>query len=317
MPWQRLGPRIAVARPLGELRAAFARTGLFALDLDGCIFPRISQEALGERIAGRLVRGPLRSGDRRFLLKLLVGGAYRACSRAKALLGWRTPVPRLVAWYEWAMRGIPEEYFLRAASKLPRRSFPLAAETIELLASVAPTGIATLGLDVVARAYLDSFRVVGGASPSRDTVGGMSSSRGTVGGASLPRDTRRGDTPPTTEAGLSFFEANTVVFRPGPGGERRFVGYDHERMLTTGEDKRRAVERRMAALGVSVPTTVGHNEDDLPLARLARERGGLAIGFNPQPRIWDEFDAVATGPDWEPVYALVAMLSFHAVPGTP
>ncbi len=285
MAWERIGPGIAVARPLEELRAAFARTDLFALDLDQCIFPRISQEALGEGIALRLLRGP----GRRLLPRMLVGGAYRALTHLKRFFGARTPAARLIAWYEWTMRGVPEVHFRETARELPPRSYPFAAETIALLVGHAPTGVATLGLDVVARTFVEQ----------------------------LP--------------GLSFFDANVVVFcsdkrpacrgvgrpasgtlaatsQPERGEERVFACYDHSRLLDSGEAKRQAVERRMAAVGASVPTIIGHNEDDAPLARLARERGGLAIGFNPSPRVLNAFDAIATGPDWEAMYALVAIL---------
>ncbi|HPD17212.1 MAG TPA: hypothetical protein PLE19_19925 [Planctomycetota bacterium] len=266
MAWQRIGPGIAVSRPLGELRAAFARTDLFALDLDECIFPRISQETLGRRIARRLLRRPARASDRRLFARLLVGGAYRALTKAKRLAGGLTPAARLIAWYEWTMRGVPEHYFVEAAGTLPRQSHALAAECIALMAEHAPTGLATLGLDVVARAYLEQV------------------------------------------PGLTFFEANTLVFEPGPRGERVFAGYDPARLLANGAAKRQSIERRLTDTGAGVPTAVGHNEDDVPLARLARERGGLAIGFNPPPRLHDAFDAVVTGPDWEPMYALVAIL---------
>ena len=266
MAWHRIGPRIVAARPLAELRAAYRRTDLVALDLDECIFPGFSQEALGARVARRLLRKPLHRGDRRLFPRLLAGGVYRAWTRLKQLVGLRTPSRQLIAWYEWTMRGIPEEYFARAARSLPKRSFPLAAETIALLAEHAPTGIVSLGLDVVARVYVASW------------------------------------------PGLSYFEANTMIFEPGPDGERVFAGYDHERMFTAGEDKRRAIERRLAASGAATPLVIGHNDDDVPMARLARERGGLAIGVNPSSRLHDEFDAVATGPDWESVYALVVIL---------
>lgn len=266
-----------MARPLGELRAAYARADLIALDLDECVFPTVSQEALGKRIAWRLLRRPERRGDRRFLPKLLVGGTYRALTHAKRFFGGTTPSQRLIAWFEWTMRGVPETYFAQAARKLPKRSHALAAETIALLASHAPTGLVTLGLDIVAQAYVEQW------------------------------------------SGLSFFEANRVVFQPGPGRRNVFAGYDHEQMLASGEDKRRAVERRLDEMGASVPLIIGHSRDDLPLARLARERGGLAVGFNPSQRLWDEFDAIATGPDWESVYALVAILAFgrHIPPAVP
>jgi len=71
------------------------------------------------------------------------------------------------------------------------------------------------------------------------------------------------------------------------------------------------LERRMAALGASVVTTVGHSDDDVPLATLARETGGLAIGFNPPRRLRQAFDVVVTGGDWEAMYALAAILWGH------
>lgn len=266
MALERIGTGIAIARPLDELRAAFARTALFALDLDECIFPRISQETLGRRIARRLLGRPSRAADRWLLARLLVGGAYRAFTKAKRLVGLATPAARLIAWYEWTLRGVPERCFAEAARSLPPRSHAFAAETIALLAEHAPTGLATLGLDVVARAYVEQVQ------------------------------------------GLSFFEANTLVFRPGPGGESVFAGYEPARLLAHGEAKRQAIERRLADAGVRVVTAVGHNDDDVPLARLARERGGLAIGYNPPPRLYEAFDAVVAGPDWERMYALIAIL---------
>jgi len=265
--WKRVGLGIAVRRPVAELRAAYARADVVALDLDECLFPRYSQSALGERVASRLLRRPERPGDRRLLPRLFLGGAYRAATVLKALLGLPTPAPRLIAWYDWTLRGVPESYFRKAARRLPSRSYPLAAETVELLGSHAPTGIVSLGLDVVAWAYVEQWR------------------------------------------GLSFFEANGVVFSPGPDGRAAFAGYDRERLMTCGDDKRRALERRMADLGAGTPMVVGHDANDLPMARLARERGGLAVGFNPARRLWDEFDAVVTGRDWEPMYALVAILA--------
>jgi len=264
--WYRIGPRIWLARPLDELRAAYARTDVIALDLDECVFPGFSQEALAERIAWRLLRRPKRAADRRVLARMFVGGAYRAFTRAKRLLGLATRATRLIAWYERTMRGIPEHYFVHAARKLPRRSSPFAAETIALMARRAPTGLATLGLDIVAKAYVEQLN------------------------------------------GLSFFEANRLVFQPGPDGERVLAGYDRGRLLASGDAKRRSVERRLAALGARVPTTVGHHADDVPLASLARERGGVAIGFNPPAGLLDAFDAVVTGPDWEAMYALIATL---------
>ena len=272
MEWRQLGLGILTQRPVAELRAAFARTGLFALDLDECIFPGFSQAALGARVFRSLLREPARAGDRRFLPKLLFGGLYFAFTEAKRFLGAPTAPRRLFAWYEWVMRGIPEAYFRQAARRLPRRSYPLASETIGLLASHAPTGLVTLGLDVVAQAYLEQF-----------------------GTAERP--------------GLTFFESNVLLFRPDGRGESCCAGYDRERLMADGAAKRRALERRLATHGATVATVVGHNDEDVPMARLARETGGLAIGFHPPQRLWDAFDAVVADRSWELMYALVAILA--------
>jgi hypothetical protein len=270
--WQRISRAIAANRPLAELRAAFRRTEIVALDLDQCIFPGFTQASLGARVAGRLLRRPARARDRRFLPRLLLGGIYVALMQARRLFGRETAVERLVARYERVMRDIPEPYLADAASEIPRHSYPFAAETVAELAAQAPTGIISLGLDVVARAYAEAFRTEG--SPS-----------------------------------LRFFDANVVVFRVGSGGDRVFARYDRATLLLSGEDKRRALEGRMRESGARVPTTVGHSGEDVPLARLARERGGLAIGFNPSPGLEEAFDVLVTGRDWEPMYALVAMLA--------
>ncbi|MFP4058585.1 MAG: hypothetical protein ACLF0G_17095, partial [Candidatus Brocadiia bacterium] len=267
MAWYSLGPTIAASQPLEALRAAFAASDLVALDLDHCIFPGYSQTALGERVAWRLLARPARFLDRRFLPRLGLGGLCFALKEARRLLGRETSMERLMARYERAMRGIPEPYVLDAAKAIPPASYPLAEATIAELCRLAPTGIVTLGLDVVARAYMEAF------------------------------------------AGLSFYEANRVVFRTAARRDRVFGGYDRASLMLDGGDKRRALERRMGDLGATTPTTVGHSEDDVPLASLARERGGLGIGFNPPASLRESFDVVVHGLDWEPMYALVAILA--------
>jgi len=275
LDWWAIGEGIMARPPLLELRAAYRRTDIIALDLDHCVFPGYSQTVLGRRIAWRLLRRPQRGRDRRFLPKLALGAFFFSIKEAKLFLGLATPMRRLVARYERVMRGIPEHYFTEAAEGIPGDSYPLAAETVAELAARARTGIITLGLDVVARAYVGAFRTADAPS-------------------------------------LSFFDANTVAFRREGGLGRVFERYDPEALMLSGEHKRRALERRMADFDAQVPTTIGHSEDDAPLARLARQRGGLAIGFNPPPRLRGAFDVVVAGQDWERMYALVAILDGQA-----
>ncbi len=270
MSWHRIGLGVESQRPVAELRAAFARTEIVALDLDQCIHPGYTQVALGRRVARRLLWAPRRRRDRRLLAQLGWGGVLFGVREAKRLFGVETPMRRLMRWYERVMAGVPEAYLVEAARAIPARSFAFASETVGLLAAQAPTGIVSLGLDVVARAYVEAFG--GGGGP-----------------------------------GLSFSESNVVAFG-GCVGERVFAGYDRGALLEDGADKRRALERRMASLGAGVATVVGHSADDVAVAALARETGGLGIGLNPPWRLRGAFDVVVRGRDWERMYALAAVL---------
>jgi len=258
--WRRIGLAMEAQRPVAELRAAFARSEAIALDLDECLFPGYTQVALGRRVAWRILRRPVR----RLLARLALGGVYFGIKETKRLVGVGTPMRRLVRRYERVLR------LLEAAAEIPAASYPYAAETVAELATQAPTGLVSLGLDIVARAYIQAFRRAAGPS-------------------------------------LSFIESNVVRLRPGCCG-RVFDGYGREAFLENGADKRRVLEHRMAGLGAAVVTVVGHNEDDIAMAALARETGGLAVGFNSSWRLRDAFDIVVRGRDWEPMYAVAAIL---------
>ncbi len=267
----RIGPGIVARRPVMALREAYRRTDIIALDLDECIFPGFSQAALGARVAGRILRRPQQWADRRFLPRMALGGCFLALKEGKRALGVETPFRILARRYERVMRGIPEGYIAEAAAALPARSYPCAAETVALLAEQAPTGIISLGLDVVIEAYRERWV--------------------------------RDDAPL-----LSFAVANAVRFRPTEEG-RVFDGYDWSSLLENGEGKRGVLEGQMRQRDARVPTMVGHDPEDVPLARLCRERGGLAVGFNPAAGVADAFDVVVRGCDWERMFALTTILS--------
>ena len=54
MAWQRISHWAVANRPIGELRAAYRRTDLIAVDLDECLFPGYTQKELG---SGAPIRG--------------------------------------------------------------------------------------------------------------------------------------------------------------------------------------------------------------------------------------------------------------------
>jgi len=268
----RLGPAIVARKPVEVLREAFRRTEIFAVDLDECVFPGYTQTVLGARVARAILRRPERGRDRWLLPQMAMGAALYALKEGKRLLGLGTPFRVLVRRYERAMAGVPESTVRAAARTIPGSSYPYAAETVALLAEQALTGLVSQGLDVVVEAFVEQFRC--GERPS-----------------------------------LGYTECNTVCFRTGPRGRRVFDGYAREGLIESGEGKRRVLERRMAAEGASVASSIGRGDDDVAVAELCAASGGLAIGFNPSARMAAVCDVAVRAADWEPMYALAAILA--------
>ena len=61
----------------------------------------------------------------------------------------------------------------------------------------------------------------------------------------------------------------------------------------------------MVEFGAMHPLVIGHNEDDAEMARVARERKGIGIGFNLSSSVEDTFDVRITAKDWQPLYRLI------------
>jgi phosphoserine phosphatase len=124
-------------------------TDLVVIDLDKCLFPGYSQTFLGAAIFWRVLMRPLATGDRRYLAPLLGGALYVLGSKLR-----RPSNLQLIDAYERAMKGIPEQYFLEAASSLPAFSRRGAREAIQMLSRRAAVGLISLGIDVVAREFV-------------------------------------------------------------------------------------------------------------------------------------------------------------------
>jgi hypothetical protein len=106
-------------------------------------------------------------------------------------------------------------------------------------------------------------------------------------------------------AGVSFVECNRVSFDLDAGGGRRgFAGY-LEPLRADPRDKRELLEDRLRRHGARVPLIVGNGADELEMAGLARERGGLSIGFRPEAGAAAGFDLVVSAADWRPLGRLV------------
>jgi len=86
--------------------------------------------------------------------------------------------------------------------------------------------------------------------------------------------------------------------------EGRFAGYDPGMTLLVPEDKRRLLLAHMNEFGAAAPLVIGHDRDDVGLFSTAREAGGIAVGFNPMPAVYQHLDAAVFAPDWSALHSL-------------
>ena len=103
---------------------------------------------------------------------------------------------------------------------------------------------------------------------------------------------------------LSFFDSNVLLFEKTKDREI-FKGYETGNLKTNNLHKRQILEKRMVEFGAMHPLVIGHNEDDAEMARVARERKGIGIGFNLSSSVEDTFDVRITAKDWQPLYRLI------------
>ncbi len=75
--------------------------------------------------------------------------------------------------------------------------------------------------------------------------------------------------------------------------------------VLTAEDKRAHMAEALAQIKCRHPLVIGHDDEDMGMVELAREMGGVSIGFAPPARLAPRFDLVLPRPDWNSVRALM------------
>jgi phosphoserine phosphatase len=80
----------------------------------------------------------------------------------------------------------------------------------------------------------------------------------------------------------------------------RFLGYRNR--FSTGEAKLAIFREYLAHNGLECPVIFGHCQDEVPMARYAVERGGVAIGISPDADAASAFDIRARSSEWRRLY---------------
>ncbi|NOZ24055.1 MAG: hypothetical protein GXP25_23500 [Planctomycetes bacterium] len=265
-----LAPGVQSRIPLEELRRRYARCDIAAVDLDECMMPGFAQVILGRRIALRTLLRPCRFRDMLRIPRLIQGGCHVTGMRMLDLLGCRISRPDMMVVFERTLRGLPREYFTQAAEGIARFGYPMMTEALAQLAGRMPVGIVSFCLEIIVRQFVSPLN---------------------QGGHEI----------------VSYYRSNRLKFRRDDG---RMVleGYDRSCFMTGPTDKRVAIEEEMAKRRAGRPLVIGHSDEDVGMAELARERKGIAIGFNPLRSCVEAFDVVASGDDWSSLSMLCRIL---------
>lgn len=264
-------PGVRSELPLGELQERFAGCDIAAVDLDECMIPGFAQVVLARRILLRAGLRPHRLRDWLRIPSLAKGGLAVTAFRTLDFIGFQVSRPKMMFFFERAMRRLPRAYFDHAVRGIGAMAYPNVREALALLSRRMPVGIVSFCLDTIVREFVREFNASG-------------------------------------EEIVSFYESNRLSFVPEDGRDV-LQGYDRSRFMTRPEDKRVALEERMQACGARRPLIIGQSDEDVGMARLAAERGGISIGFNPLRSCVGEFDVAAWGKSWQPVEELCQQLS--------
>ncbi len=76
--------------------------------------------------------------------------------------------------------------------------------------------------------------------------------------------------------------------------------------VLTAQDKRAHMAQALAQIKSRRPLVIGHDDEDMGMVELAREMGGVSIGFAPPAYLAPQFDFVLARPDWNSMKVLVA-----------
>ena len=267
MRYRWINRHIASRFGVSELKERLRSIDLSAIDLDDCIYPRNSHVELTKNLFFDLPYSYRRAGDLKLMLKVLRGTVLVLCYVTGKIFRTHVSNRFLLEEYERVMRNMPLHYFQKCAAELPKRVYRNSRETIELLSKHAPSGIITVGFDMVTREFMKQF------------ISG-------------------------NESILSFIDANKAIFAERDG-EKLYMGFRREDSIITAADKWRRLQRRMKEYNATRPLVVGHRADEILMAAHAREIGGLSIGFNPDFDVEKEFDVVVKARDWTPIRDLL------------
>jgi hypothetical protein len=170
---------------------------------------------------------------------------------------------KLMRFVSGIVRGAPLSYLQAAARLIPSKSFSGAKETLSILSKHAKAGFISFGLDIVLDEYKVQFKDEG-----RQLI--------------------------------SFYDSNHFIWQKA--GETMISnGIAIEHLMIKASDKADRTIKRIKEFRAKVPLVIGHSQGDLEMMKIAKEYGGLALGFNPSSKVAKHCHLVVKARDWQPL----------------
>ena len=198
-----------------ELRIFLKELDLVVVDLDECIFPKITKVALYKNIC-LLLMGSGQLKDWVLLGRLLRGAVMMVLMRLVQKLCLGITNRQLIFYFARVIRPVPVPYLQRAVESIPGESYAGARQTLEVLSKKARVGIISQGLDVVLNEYVRQF-----SSQGKNTI--------------------------------DFWDGNIlsglITAREGPGAGKNFILNSHDKEAPTRKRIAQFKAKRIIVIG--------------------------------------------------------------------
>ncbi len=253
--------KISLTVSYRELLERLRNVDVIGVDVDSCLIKGHGQLHIAFRLLPEILVLGSKRFPRTFIEKVIWGaGGFFLFHMKKYLSSDRFNV-KIMECFSKTLKGVPRASFDEAVRSTIRFIRPGACEAVNFLLDFAPVVFLSLGIEPVARAFIE--------------YSGL----------------RERDVPTPVIANMTVFREN--------GSNTVFDSISRESLISDGKAKLESFMVEMEKIGARCPMVVGHDENDIYLSHWVRSRGGITVGFCPAKRFENAFDVIIRSGSWE------------------
>jgi hypothetical protein len=271
----KISPHIFSRYSEDELLKRLKRIDLCILDLDECITSAFTPVELIKEMLKLISFNPLTSRDRWLLLTFAPRSLWLYITvmiLRRKIFRMRFSPDSSVSNYTKLVKDIPKDYFYQGSRELLRFVHPGFRDAVKSLSSFCKVGIITSGLEPVVTEYIKNFN----SSVDKECI--------------------------------SFYNSNHIVWTEKEG-VLVFRDIDRTKLIKGGTSKTLLTKDRIREFNSHFLLAIGHDEDDVGIAEIAKQNQGLSIGFNPKDNVADAFDVIIKADNWYPINDLIIKIN--------